>query len=179
MFISIRSKLSSFWMAAASVVVGLLLLLFPSISFSIFSTGLGIALILYGLTYLFRFWQEKRQGISANGELFLGLIVIIFGLLFLSVPKIIASILPFILGALLLLSGLFKIPDAWEAFRSGVSCRWLFLFATLVPLVLGIILLFNPFGVITAVISFFGICLMANGLLDLFSFFLSRKELKK
>ena len=54
MFISIRSKLSSFWMAAASVVVGLLLLLFPSISFSIFSTGLGIALILYGLTYLFR-----------------------------------------------------------------------------------------------------------------------------
>lgn len=179
MLIFTHSTRPSFWMAAINVVLGILLALFPSVSVTIFCTGAGIALILYGLFYFFRYWQAKRKQVSPNAELLLGLILVILGLLFLSVPTLIFSILPFMLGALLLVIGLCKLPMVKDAFQAAFSQRYLFLFSALIPLVLGLILLFNPFGVITSLIAFFGVCLIINGVLDILGYFYSRGKLQK
>ena len=68
---------------------------------------------------------------------------------------------------ILFLTGLGKIPMMRQAFALHSRRKWLFLIDMLVPLVLGVILLFNPFGLVTAMISFFGICLILVGILDL------------
>ena len=179
MLVFIRSTITSFWTSLVTVILGIVLVIFPSASITIFCTGAGIALILYGLTYLFRYWQGKRQNVSLNTELFFGLIFAVLGLLFLSVPTIIFSILPFVVGALLLLAGLCKIPLVKDAFQIPLPHPWLFLLSSLIPIVLGLILLFNPFGVITSLIVFFGICLIVNGALDIFGYFFSRNKLQK
>lgn len=179
MLVFIRSTITSFWTAAVTVILGILLVVFPSASVTIFCTGAGIALIVYGLTYLFRYWQGKRQNVSLNTELFFGLVLIILGLLFLAVPKIIFSILPFMLGALLLLTGLCKIPLVRDALKIPLPHAWLFFLSALIPVILGLILLFNPFGAVTSLIVFFGICLIVNGALDIFGYFFSRNKLQK
>lgn len=179
MFTFIRSTITSFWIAAASVVLGILLAVFPSLSITIFCTAAGIALILYGFTYLFRYWKGKRQNVTLNIELFFGIVLAVLGLLFLSVPGLILSILPYTLGALLLLAGLCKLPLAKDALQASVPHSWLFFVSALLPTALGLVLLFNPFGVITGIISFFGICLTINGLLDMFGYFFSRSASKK
>lgn len=162
-----RSKNSSLWMSILYIVAGGALLLFPGISVNVFCWAVGALLMVYGLVYLFRGWRLKKAQVSADGELVLGLLTLIIGLLFLSVPKLLLSILPFLLGLILFLTGLGKIPMMRQAFALHSRRKWLFLIDVLVPLMLGVILLFNPFGLVTAMISFFGICLILVGILDL------------
>lgn len=181
MSVFLYSDRPSFWMAVIHILLGILLLLFPSASVTVFCTGAGIALILCGAFYLFRYWRAKRNQVSPNAELLLGLglVLAILGLLFLSVPKLIFSILPFMLGVLLIFIGACKLPMVKDAFQVSLPQRYWFLFSALAPLILGIILVCNPFGVITSLIAFFGACLLLNGVLDLLGYFFSRSKWPK
>ena len=85
-------------MSILYIVAGGALLLFPGISVNVFCWAIGALLMVYGLVYLFRGWRLKKAQVSADGELVLGLLTLIIGLLFLSVPKLLLSILPFYWG---------------------------------------------------------------------------------
>ena len=167
MFRTFWTKTSSSWLALLYIVLGAVLLFFPSLSFRIFSWGLGGVLIISGLVLIFQSFRMKKAGVETGGELVIGLIAVGMGLLFLSVPKMLVSILPFLLGALLILLGICNFPAAREAFRTRHPGRWFLTVNALVPLLLGLVLVINPFGLITSIISFFGICLIISGVLEL------------
>lgn len=149
------------------MLIGAVLLIFPSISATVFCWGLGGVLIVYGLLHLYRFWQAKQQKLAVEGELAVCLLLCLLGLLCISAPRLVLSLLPFLLGGLLLVMGLIRIPAVREAFSLKLPGRWLFVLKVAVPLALGIVLLVNPFGLVTGLISFFGLCLMINGILEL------------
>lgn len=175
----IWNKASSAGMSVLSIVLGGILLFFPKKIVHIFSLALGAALLIYGLVYLFRYWQGRKHGISSEGALFLCLVLAAAGLLCLSVPELILSVLPFMLGGLLLLYGIAKIPMLQDVFRAGLPNRWLFLAGAILPALLGLVLLFNPFRLVTGLISFFGICLIVSGVLDLSGVLYTRSLNKK
>lgn len=167
MFRTFWTKTSSSWFALLSIILGVILLFFPSLSFRVFSLGLGGVLIISGLFLVLQSLRMKKAGVETGGELVIGLIAAGMGLLFLSVPKMLVSILPFLLGALLVLLGVCNFPAAREAFRTRHPGRRFLTVNALVPLLLGLILVINPFGLITSIISFFGICLIISGVLEL------------
>ena len=156
------------------MLIGAVLLIFPSISATVFCWGLGGVLIDYGLLHLYRFWQAKQQKLAVEGELAVCLLLCLLGLLCISAPRLVLSLLPFLLGGLLLVMGLIRIPAVREAFSLKLPGRWLFVLKVAVPLALGIVLLVNPFGLVTGLISFFGLCLMINGILELLCLWKSR-----
>ena len=161
------TKSTSVWMALVYILLGGILLFYPSMSASLFCWGIGGMLLVYGVIHLFRYWQAKKQADAADGEMVIALLLAILGLLCISVPRFFLSILPFMLGLLLLLLGIFRVPLMLDVFQRKTPQRWFFLGGTLIPLILGIVLLFNPFKLVTGLISFFGVCLIISGVLDL------------
>ena len=77
------------------------------------------------------------------------------------------SFLPFLLGLILLLVGLSKLPFAIDAYHMKTPSFRYLLVSSIAPLVLGAVLLWNPFGAVKGMIAFFGLSLIIAGVSDL------------
>ena len=148
-------------------ILGLILLLFPGMSGSVFCWALAAGALLLGATHLVSYYNARRQGFSGAGDGFVGLFFVLIGVFCLISPATVLSLLPLALGIVLLLNALGKLPAVFEAFRMGSGSFRPLLISALIPLVLGIILVANPFGAAKGVIRFFGLSLMLDGICDL------------
>ena len=120
-------KLSFLLAAVLYIILGLILLIWPGVSATVFCYAFGGILLIYGVVTIVSFFlRDSRQG-SFVFELFLGIVAAALGLLFLLRPVIVASVLPVILGlfivaeALVMLIGAVLIyeglSDLWTIFR--------------------------------------------------------------
>ncbi|MBS4931959.1 MAG: DUF308 domain-containing protein, partial [Clostridiales bacterium] len=101
------------------------------------------------------------------------------GVFFLLFYNIIFSFLSLVLGILLLADGIGKIPVLISAKQESSIVVKPLIFSTVVPLILGIILIVNPFGLPKFVLMFFGISLILDGAVDLYTVFYTRSHLPK
>ena len=122
------SRNATLGMAALYLVLGIVLLLFPGMSGTVFCWGMAAGAGLYAAGNFWRWHQGKKQGYSLPGLLLAGLLAAVLCLVCIFRPQFILSFL---------------------------------------PLVLGIVLIANPFGVAKTVIRFFGIGLIVDGVCDL------------
>ncbi len=147
----------------AYIALGLILILWPSMSSGIFCRLVGIGALAYGLLHLLNFWRFAR----GRGELAAGILLAALGVFCLVSPRAILSILPFFLGALLLLDGAVKLPRAFEMRALGFSRWWVELLFAALTAVLGLVLVLNPFGLVRLSVIFFGVSLLISGVSDL------------
>ena len=131
------SRNATLGMAALYLVLGIVLLLFPGMSGTVFCWGLAAGAGLYAAGNFWRWHQGKKQGYSLPGLLLAGLLAAVLCLVCIFRPQFILSFL---------------------------------------PLVLGIVLIANPFGVAKTVIRFFGIGLIVDGVCDLITVLSARRR---
>ena len=110
-------KLSFLLAAVLYVILGLVLLIWPGVSATVFCYAFGGILLIYGVVTIVSFFlRDSRQG-SFVFELFLGIVAAALGLLFLLRPVIVASVLPVILGLFIVVDGLVNLKRALELRR--------------------------------------------------------------
>ena len=119
----------------------------------------GLGLLMTLATWIALPSQVIRFGVLH----LLGASMMLFALLR---PHVILSFLPFVLGALLLLDGVGKLPVMLDAIQTHAPGMAYGVASTLVPLILGIVLLINPFQAAQMVIQFFGLGLILDGVAD-------------
>ena len=158
---------TSFTGSVGMMLFGLILLLFPMGIAKIFVWLLAAGAIIWGGMHLWQYAQIKKLGGSGVFDLIVGGILLTFGLFCLLRPYSIMSMLPLALGILLLLDGLGKLPAVQAAHQTSAFLP--VLLSALIPLVLGLIMILNPFGVTKFVIMYFGISLLVDGVLNLWS----------
>ena len=127
-------------------------------------------------TPLWRWHQGKKQGYSLPGLLFAGLLAAVLCLVCIFRPQSILAFLPLVLGIALLIDGIGKLPLAVDAVRTLHTALTPVLWAAVLPLVLGIVLVADPFSAAKAVIRFFGIGLMLDGVCDLVTVLSARRH---
>ena len=161
-------KLSFLLAAVLYVILGLVLLIWPGVSATVFCYAFGGILLIYGVVTIVSFFlRDSRQG-SFVFELCLGIVAAALGLLFLLRPVIVASVLPVILGLFIVVDGLVNLKRALELRRM----LWT------VPLalsagsaVLGLVIVFQPFLAAEALVMLIGAVLIYEGLSDLWTIF--------
>lgn len=161
------SRSASVSMAVLYMVLGLPLLLFPAAVGTIFVWALALVCVLYAAPHLVRYLQGRKAGQAFGGDLFLTVLPLLFAVFALLRPQVILSFLPFVLGALLLLDGVGKLPLMLEAIQDHAPGLGYCVASTLIPLIAGLVLMLNPFQAAQMVIQFFGLGLMLDGLGDL------------
>lgn len=172
-------KISFVLASVLYIILGLILLIWPGVSATVFCYAFGGVLLAYGLvTVLSFFLRDSRQGVFAF-ELFLGIVAAALGLLFLLRPMIVASVLPVILGLFIVVDGLVNLKRAMEL-RRMLYLRWSIpLVLSLVSVLLGLLILFRPFLAAEALVMVIGAVLIYEGLSDLWTIFRVSKWTKE
>ena len=165
--------------SALYVVLGVVLLFWPTTSIKMICFGLAIAMIVLGITYgVIYFTKDNLSGLLQM-DLVIGIICLAFGIFILLNPAFLASVLPFAMGIILLLGAVVKLQSAINMKRLNFSKWYLVLICALLIVALGIVLLCNPFQSERLMILYIGGCLVLDGLTNLVSLFCIQFRVKK
>ena len=153
--------------------VGLVLLLMPSLTNKIIVYGIGIVLLIYGAGRILRYVTTRDAASAmANHDLSIGLICAVTGLFMLLYSSVVISILPFLFGLFLIFGGARSIQTAFDV-RRFHGVHWVFhLVVGIIFAVAGIEAIRDPFSTASLLTRFVGLSLL---LLGIYMFLSNRK----
>lgn len=165
--------------SALYVVLGAVLLVWPTSSLKMICYVLGFAMVVIGLTFgIIYFTKENPRGFLQM-DLVIGIVCLAFGVFILLNPAFLSHVLPFAMGIILLLGAVVKIQSSISMKRLRFRRWYLVLIGALVMIALGIVLLCNPFVQERYMILYIGACLILDGLINLISMICISLRVKK
>lgn len=157
---------------------GLCLILIPDQTVNIICKIIfGLVMIAAGIYHIVIYAAEKKKATIL--DLFTGVIVMVLGIFLFFTPQIVIRILPYLLGAFVLVDSIWKIKGSYRL-KKAERGRWkALLIGCLVFIALGVSMLFYSFLSVKKMILFSGIILAANGVVDIVFLILLRTGMRK
>lgn len=141
-------------------VVGLILAIWPGGTLEIFCRIVGIGLLIYGVVALL----QGLNGTRSTGGIVSGTLAVVFGIFFVARPGLIASIIPFIVGIVMIVNAIVNIIQGVSA-RGVLGRRFGFsLVGSVIMLVLGIVIVRNPFTTAGLIVRVMGIAMVLSAI---------------
>lgn len=164
-------------MAVVLIVAGLFMLIFPNTSGKIICRGVGAILCVWGAMRLISYFRNSE--VLGSFGLVQGVALAGIGLYILFRPEAIEVFLTTVFALVIIVDGILKLQYALDFHRLNLRNWWIELVCAGVMLVLGIIVLFNPFAAVATVMMFIGVVLLFEGVWDLFSILYISKVAKE
>ena len=160
-------KQNYFVNAVIMVVLGLVLVIWQHILGVMLCYLLGGALILMGVIQLVVFLRGERLGFYNKFSMFMGIVLVLLGIWICTQPRIVLSIIPVVVGIIVVLHGLMDLQYTLDIRRTGNTKWWIALVAAIITLVVGLLLVFNPFTAYEVTMILLGIAMLYDGGSDL------------
>ena len=157
---------------------GLCLILIPDQTVNIIcKIVFGLIMIASGIYHIVIYTAEKEKATIL--DLFTGVIVMVLGIFLFFTPQIVIRILPYLLGAFVLVDSIWKIKGSYRL-KKAQRGRWKIIFlGCLVFIALGVFMLFYSFMSVTQMLLFSGIILTADGAADIVFLTMIRLGMRK
>lgn len=166
---------SSILSSSVLLVIGLLLFIRPETTISLISYIFGGILVVIGTNSLINYYRGKEY--VSTFEIVYGVLSIIGGLIVILNPRAIASLIPLVLGIWIVVSSLIKLKYTWEG-AGKTRTGTISLIITVSMLILGVILVFNPFSGAVMITKMIGLFLMIYSILDITQSFIIKNDVK-
>lgn len=151
--------------------VGLVLLLIPGTLNKIIGILIGAALLIAGVLAIIKYTKEKEEGSNLN--LVSGILYSVLGVIIIIYPYSIINLVTICLGVYLVINGLLKLKLAFNL--KNVTDKWIgTLIMSIITVILGILLIFNPFAGIT-ITKLAGAFLVVVAIFDLIDTYIIEK----
>lgn len=158
------------------LILGFLLVFQSEVTLMTISYIIGAILFAIGIIAMIRFFTNKSEDSFSQLNIVYGIICILAGIFFVKEPKMIGSIIPFVLGIGIIINSSIKVQQAL-VLRNVKNKYWtISLVISLLSLVCGVVLLFNPFSGAVVLTKIIGIFLILYAVLDLVNTFLLKKS---
>jgi len=157
------------------IALGLLLIFRARDVMFMLSYVVGAILVALGTVSIIRFLRKARNQQKTELEVAYGLISIILGIIVISHPQGIASIVPIILGIGIIINSANKFDYSLQLKAAKVSIWKTTMLIAIVSTICGIVLLFNPFAAAEAATKVIGVFIIIYAILDLVSAFTVRR----
>jgi len=158
-----KLRIAAYVSAILTIALGGVLIAWPLEVTGLICRILGALLAVMGAVYIFGYFVEGRGILSITG----GLLFLLLGVWIFITPESIASLVPIVIGVVLLVHSLRDFQMASEAKQNG-SDRWMMLFLlALLNCVFGVVCICDSFGVISVAVRILGIALVYDGLSDM------------
>ena len=149
--------------------LGVFLLLMPDIALSVVCYALGGVVLACAAVQLVRYFVSERGIFQSQLTLISGLVCLGLGGFLILRSDIVVRILPIVFGLLVIFDSLRRVQNALELRRCGYSSWKSFLLMALLSVVLGAVMLLNPFGAMETLVMAIGVILIVEGALNLLS----------
>ena len=163
--------------AILSIIVGLVLIFLPAVSNKVVGIIIGIIILAYGITAVYKYFHRDGAKIYTLNIVF-GVLYSILGVVIILYPYSVMSFVTVCLGLFVIINGATKINyGIW--LKRGNEDSWLVTLVTGIFLVvLGIMLVFNPFSALTLT-QISGAFLIIVGILNVSDTILFKKRSKE
>lgn len=160
------------------VLLGLCLILIPTQTVDVIcKVVFGLILIGVGIYHIYIYIRGK---VSATiMDLLSGVVVFVLGVFLFMTPSIVIKLLPWLLGAFVLVDSLWKFKGAFLLKKGGQKSWSALLIGSLIFIVLGIVILFGRFPKIMTLLIFSGWVLVCDGVVDIILFIVMKLGLRK
>ena len=142
-------------MAVAYVVFGLSLLIKPELSTTVICYAIGAVCVIYAVANLIKYFTGSMNRMYIEPDFVLSVIICVFGIVTIVRPSVIISILPFIVGIVLVFSGLIKAQDGINLKRFNYDRWFLVLGFAIISVILMALGRYNSFLLIIYAICWF------------------------
>ena len=153
--------------AVIMVLLGLVLVIWPHILGVLLCYLLGGALIVMGVFQLISFLRGERLGFYNKFVMMMGIVLVLLGIWICTQPHIVLSIIPVVVGIIVLIHGLMDIQYTLDIKKAGSTKWWIALIAAILTLVVGLLLVFYPFTAYEITMVLLGIAMLYDGGSDL------------
>lgn len=165
--------------AGIMILLGVVLVIFPAITMRVIGYILGVILLCFGAAQIISYFTATGRLNLFRYSFLLGLLSITAGILVLVGPEVVLSILPLLFGLAVLLGSFMKVQYALNLKGAGYDKWWTVLIMALVAMILGILIIANPFGSLIVFMTFIGISLIAGGITDIWTYSRLMRLMKK
>ncbi len=143
------------------IVLGIVFIVWSEHIINAIGTFLAIILIVVGIVYLCGYLMNSTSnGLSAG----LGVIVLIIGVWILIQPAIVISLIPIMLGVVLLIHGIRDLKTSFEARKYGYEAWGISLLLSVISIGFGVLCIVDAFAVLKIPFVLMGIALIYNGM---------------
>ena len=143
------------------ILLGVVFIIWKDGVLGVMGSMFAILLIIIGVVYLGSFFLN----LVTNGvSVLMGIIILAVGIWFFIEPSVIVSLIPIVIGVVLLFHGIRALKETLESKKYGFSSWGVNLVLALLCIVFGIICIFDAFGVMEKAIMLVGIILVFNGI---------------
>lgn len=151
--------------AILTLILGILLITSPGTAMRTVFLLVGWTLVISGAASLLTALLSKGQPVG-QGDLVLGLVQVATGLVVLMRPGFLMSLAGIVVGFVLLIHGIHDIQHARESKALGYEWK-LSMGVGIAAVVMGVIVMINPFSTLETLLRIAGIFLLVDGVADL------------
>ncbi len=164
--------------SAIYILVGAMLIIWPEGSRLALCYVLGAAALLYGIYRIVAFFTGSAAALGVQFGMAIGAAFVVLGLFLLFKANAVIEALAVVIGIAVLVDSVLRIQLAFNIKRMGGGDWTPILICALCILALGMLLLFNPFTVVTTATIIAGVALVIDGGLTLWSVLDAHKLVK-
>lgn len=160
------------------VIAGVILLFWPDMSIDIFCKGLGIGMLVVGITHIIIYFTKDHMRSIMQMDLVIGVVCAAFGAFLLLHPDFVEMAMPFAVGILLMIGAIIKLQNSIDM-KHLKFVHWKAVLALAVlMLLMGAVLIYNPFtGRILLI--YIGVALIMDGVINVVCMLCISHRLKK
>ena len=153
--------------AVIMVILGIVLVIWPHILGVMLCYLLGGALIVMGVFQLISFLRGERLGFYNKFVMMMGIVLVLLGIWICAQPRIVLSIITVVVGIIVLIHGLMDIQYTLDIKKAGSEKWWIALIAAALTLIVGLLLMLNPFTAYEITMVLLGVAMLYDGGSDL------------
>ena len=171
-----RTTISMICSSVIAFILGLIMVIYPGVSLETFGIIVGIYSIIHGLVLVALDFNANMYYMPFDG-IISGILFILLGIVLIIMPGIISFALTLALGVWIILTSV-------SAIRMSILVRkedpnWiLILLLGIIDLIVGILILFNPFESAISVTILAGIVLMVHSVINIVDMIIIKKNVK-
>ena len=156
-------------MSVLYLALGIFLLMVPGTALNVVCYALGGVVLLGAVIQLVRYFLVERGIFQSQLTLISGLVCLALGGFLILRSDIVVRILPIVFGLFVIFDSLGRVQSALELRRCGYGSWKGFLLLALLSVVLGVVMIVDPFGAMETLVMAIGVILIIEGALNLLS----------
>ena len=156
-------------MSLLYLALGIFLLMVPGTALNVVCCALGGVVLACAAVQLVRYFVVERGVFQSQLTLISGLVCLALGAFLIIRSDVVVRVLPIVFGLFVIFDSLGRIQNALELRRCEYSSWKIFLLLAVLSVVLGIVMVVNPFGAMETLVMAIGVILIVEGALNLLS----------
>lgn len=145
------------------IVFGLVLIIWPNVIADAACYVLGGVLVVVGIVHLALFFWRHEVVPIASVNLIFGIILIVLGIVIIKNPEFVQALFPVIAGGIIVIHGVVDLKYSLNLSSGKYQYWWVALLFAILTILLGVLLIFNPFEALDLLFRIVGIVLLVDG----------------